>query len=295
MTDNTKQAERPPRRRLVGVSTKMYFDLPKTASYTEQVLALLATTLPKLAHPTDVFLIPDFLTILSCRERIHAQTLSQSPSSAGTQPLLWLGAQDTHHEDAGAFTGEVSARQLAQAGVRLVEIGHAERRRFFGETDAGVVLKAKAALRNGLTPLICVGEQAQEGGVENAVEECWAQVRGVFEDEKVLEDSQRRRKEEGEGEQGGMELVLAYEPVWAIGQPQPATPEYVVQVTKLLRQRCAAVAGYEGSVRILYGGSAGPGLYEKLQDGVDGLFLGRFAHDPEQFVQTVTEVAGGLK
>ena len=272
----------PSRRRLVGVSTKMYFDLSKTVAYTSQALELLHTLLPKLNHETDVFLIPDFLTILSCKESIEAFNRSASPPVP-----LWLGAQDTHHEDSGAFTGEVSPLQLSQAGVKLVEIGHAERRKYFGETDASVVQKAKAVLRNGMIPLICVGERSKEGGTDNAVEECWEQVKGVFEDASVLKDSAEPQR--------NMELVLAYEPVWAIGAAQPASADYVVAVTKKFRAKCEAVSGYKGKIRILYGGSAGPGLYEKLQDGVDGLFLGRFAHDPERFAKTIEEVGGGCK
>ncbi|KDN52613.1 Triosephosphate isomerase [Tilletiaria anomala UBC 951] len=263
--------------RLVGVSTKMYFDLAKTAQYTSQVLSHLQHFLPKLHQSTDVFLIPDFLSIIPCRQAIEEFNKTASPPV----PLI-LGAQNTHYQDAGAFTGEVSPLQLSQAGVKIVEIGHAERRRYFGETDAWVVLKAKAALRNGMTPLICIGEQKKEGGVENAVEECWQQVSGVFDDADVLKDSKSK------------EIVLAFEPVWAIGASEPAPAEHVVAVTKALRQRCQAAKGFEGSVRILYGGSAGPGLFDKLKDGVDGLFLGRFAHDPERFAKTVVEVGGGF-
>ncbi|PWN93414.1 Triosephosphate isomerase [Acaromyces ingoldii] len=256
------------RRRLVGVSTKMYFDLAKSKSYLDAVLSSVPSLLAELREPTDVFVIPDFVNIIPYAERI----------AAGKAPLL-LGAQDAHHDDGGAYTGEVSPKVLAQAGVKIVEMGHAERRRLFGETDEWVAQKALGAARNAMVPLICVGEVSQGGGAEKAVEECWTQVYRVFENPNFPKDA---------------EVILAYEPVWAIGKSEPASAEHVVAVTKLLRQK-AADLGRPGLVRILYGGSAGPGLFQKLEEGVDGLFLGRFAHDPKQFVETITEVGGGRK
>lgn len=146
-----------------------------------------------------------------------------------------------------------------------MELGHAERRRLFGETDGLVAKKARATERNGLTPLVCIGERTQ-GSIEDAVRECRPQV------ESVLEVTSE-------------EVIFAYEPVWAIGQPEPADSEYVVSVVKELRELCG-----ERSVRFLYGGSAGPGTFEKMKDGVDGLFLGRFAHDPENLAKVISEV-----
>ncbi|PWN43755.1 mitochondrial triosephosphate isomerase [Ceraceosorus guamensis] len=256
----------PTRRRLVGVSYKMYFDLAKTNDYLEAVLPPLSRLITSLNQPTDVFVIPDFLTILP-----YAQIIKSNNS-----PLL-LGAQDSHHSDAGAFTGEVSPKNLAQAGVKFVEMGHAERRKLFGETDESVALKAEGAVRNNMIPLICIGEVTKGGGVQKAVDECWVQVEQVF--AKIREDA---------------EVVLAYEPVWAIGASEPASAEHVVAVTQALRQKAHSL-GRSGVVRILYGGSAGPGLFTKLEEGVDGLFLGRFAHDPKAFLETIKEVGGGVK
>ena len=256
----------PARRRLVGVSYKMYFDLQKTDAYLQAVLPHLPSLLDSLRRDVDVFVIPDFVSLLSYRDAIK---------SAGAP--LFLGAQDSHHEDAGAFTGEVSPKVLAQAGVRFVEMGHAERSRLFGETDAWVAQKALGAARNGMVPLICLGEQTKGGGTQVAVDECWAQVEAVFRD--IAPDA---------------EVVLAYEPVWAIGAAEPAGAEHVVAVTQALRQKAADLKR-PGLVRILYGGSAGPGLFQKLEEGVDGLFLGRFAHDPQAFLRTIEEVGSGKK
>lgn len=257
------------RRRLVGVSTKMYFDLPTTLAYADAVAARIPAAHAQLQFATDIFIIPDFVTLCAVRARVAP---------------LWVGGQDAFSQDKGAFTGEVSPLVLKQAGATLVELGHAERRRFFGETDAQVVDKALAALKVGLTPLICVGEvdkvdlsvAAQK---DAAVQAVWAQVAGVF---------------AAADQQDAHEVILAYEPVWAIGASQPASPEYVVQITQALRALAAphlrANGGKFTSIRILYGGSAGPGTFRQIQDGVDGLFLGRFAHDPERFIQTILEV-----
>lgn len=244
-------------RRIVGTSLKMYFDLPSTLAY---IRGITVANLPALAatHDVDLFVIPDFVTLLEARRLLLEQDT----------PVV-LGAQDCFWEARGAYTGEVSPRTLKQAGVGLVELGHAERRRLFGEGDEQVARKAMAAVAEGLVPLVCVGERTQ-GEVGVAVEECRAQVESVL--AAVPE---------------GAEVILAYEPVWAIGAEKPADAEHVVGVTRELRKMAGT---RKGTTRILYGGSAGPGTFAKLVDGVDGLFLGRFAHDLANLKQVITEV-----
>jgi triosephosphate isomerase len=144
---------------------------------------------------------------------------------------------------------------LAELGVSLVEIGHAERRALFGEDDGVVARKVRAAVDAGLTPLLCIGEQARTGP-EEAAAVCLSQVRAA-----VAGDEELVRR-----------LVLAYEPVWAIGADRPAAPDYVNAVAALIRE------GLGAACPVIYGGSAGPGLLPQLP-AVDGLFLGRFAHD----------------
>ncbi|KAM3506057.1 hypothetical protein MY11210_007703 [Beauveria gryllotalpidicola] len=250
------------RRRLVGLSSKMYFSLAQTQSYTADVLARLAALPPALLADTDVFILPDFLSVGATAARIAASGLP-----------VWAGAQDCHWEDRGAFTGEVSPAVLRDVGARIVAVGHAERRRLFAEDDAVAARKAAAASRNGMVPLVCVGEETEGGDVGVAVAECRPQVEAVV---GALADD--------------AELVLAYEPVWAIGASQPAGDAHVLAVVAGLRG-LDCVKNRKGTTRVVYGGSAGPGLYERLKTGLDGLFLGRFAHDPERFVQTVKEVA----
>ncbi|KAL2754826.1 hypothetical protein ACRALDRAFT_2107039 [Sodiomyces alcalophilus JCM 7366] len=249
-----------PRRRILGFSTKMYFSHARTKSYLSSILPhLTAQANAETVSSLDLFIIPDFLSL--------PHTVSQTRDS----PLL-AGAQDCHWEDAGAFTGEVSPAVLAEMGVRIVELGHAERRRLFGETDESTARKAAAAARNGLIPLVCVGEVSR-GSVDEAARDVAVQVEAVM--GAVPPDA---------------EVVLAYEPVWAIGAAEPAAAEHVVGVAARLRE-LDCVKGRRGTVRIVYGGSAGPGTFDRLKDGLDGLFLGRFAHDPEQFWKTIQEVA----
>ncbi|KAI1799987.1 mitochondrial triosephosphate isomerase [Daldinia bambusicola] len=255
-----------PRRRIVGVSTKMYFSAARTKQYVDELLRILSSVSnTDLLSTIDIFIIPDHITL--------ASTIAKLKES----PLLILpGAQDTFYEDTGAYTGEVSPAVLEEVGCRIVELGHAERRRIFGETDADTARKAAAAARNGMIPLICVGERSRadgQAGVAVAVDECKTQVEAVL---SALPSA--------------AEVILAYEPVWAIGAAEPAGPEHVVTVTRALRN-LNCVRSREGNTRILYGGSAGPGLFARLKDGVDGLFLGRFAHDPAQFYKTIVEVA----
>ncbi|KAJ6440554.1 triose-phosphate isomerase [Purpureocillium lavendulum] len=250
----------PTHRRLIGLSTKMYFSLSKTRDFTSQFLAHLASIPASQLSQIDIFVIPDFVSLTETASQLKAAPVP-----------IWPGAQDCHWEDQGAFTGEVSPAVLAEAGVRIVEVGHAERRRIFGEDDAAVAKKAAAVSRNGMVPLVCIGEKSK-GDVSIAVDECSVQVDAVL--RSVEEDA---------------DVVLAYEPVWAIGASQPAGEQHVLEVVDGIR-KLESVRQRKGLTRVVYGGSAGPGLYQRLSSGLDGLFLGRFGHDPERFVQTIREV-----
>ncbi|KAI7160468.1 Triosephosphate isomerase [Hortaea werneckii] len=250
----------PPKRekRLVGTSLKMYFDLPSTLRYIDAVAQLSKTA--EEAN-VDLFVIPDFVTVLPSQEKLKDTS-------------VMLGAQDTYSDDKGAFTGEVSPLTLSQAGVKIVEIGHAERRRLFGETDEDVTKKSAAIVRNGMIPLVCIGEKSKSNiasqAVGLAVDECKPQIMAAL--AQIPDEA---------------EVVLAYEPVWAIGASEPAGADHVVAVTQSLRE---LVANRKGRTRILYGGSAGPGTFQRLKDGVDGLFLGRFAHDTNNLAKVIQEM-----
>lgn len=240
-----------PPKRTVGVSLKMYFDLEATAEYIRACTPLAAHA---LSLNVDLFIVPDFLSLPAASTALRLDA-----------PSIHLAAQDCFWEDRGAYTGEVSPASLRAVGCSIVELGHAERRRLFGETDELVARKAAAAERNSMIPLVCIGEQ-NRGSVDGVLQECRSQVESVLAATKG-------------------EIIFAYEPVWAIGQPAPAPAEYVVAAVQALRGLC------EGrQVRFLYGGSAGPGTFKAMQEGVDGLFLGRFAHDPERFREVISEV-----
>jgi triosephosphate isomerase (TIM) len=262
MSSTSDQPQQPRPRRIVGVSLKMYFSAHRTLCYVQGVQALLVreTGLDDI----DVFILPDFLSIPSAVE----------PETARPWPLkAMIGAQDCSDDDQGAHTGSVSPAVLAEVGAEIVCVGHAERRRDFGETDATTAAKARACVRNGLIPLICVGELHQPDEVSAAAEAVKSQVERCLEG--VPEDA---------------EVILAYEPVWAIGAAEPAAAEHVIAVVKEMRAS-AAVRLRKNVTRIVYGGSAGPGTFGRLKEAVDGLFLGRFAHKPETFVDTVIEIA----
>jgi triosephosphate isomerase len=214
---------------------------------------------------------------------------------AGSPALL--GAQDCGWAD-GPWTGEVSPALLAELGVRLVEIGHAERRRHFGEDDAMVALKVRAADDAGLTPLLCVGEETS--GLVSGTDHGTGSAAGPASGEATSDaaaDAAGFVYRQIEAATGGdwelaSRLMIAYEPVWAIGAAEPASADYVTAVVRSLR---VLLAGHRlesgrspGDVPIIYGGSAKPGLLPQL-DGVSGLFLGRFAHEAANFGKVLDE------
>lgn len=242
------------------MSTKMYFSAAQTRRYVSDLTTQLEAS-SDLVGTVDVFIIPDHLTLASVATQLQS---SRVPVKVGAQDAFW--------EDTGAYTGEASPAVLAELGCHFVELGHAERRRLFGESNADTARKAAAAVRNGLVPLVCIGERSQ-GAVSMAVGDCATQVEAVV--KAVADDA---------------ELVLAYEPVWAIGASEPASADHVVGVVAAIRE-LPSVKSRKGATRIIYGGSAGPGLFDRVKEAVDGLFLGRFAHDPAAFVKTIREVA----
>ncbi|MFC0682292.1 triose-phosphate isomerase family protein [Lysobacter korlensis] len=243
----------------IGVSLKMYFGHAEALRWFDRVAELAAGHPALLSGAAELFVIPSFPALPAAVERL-------------TPAGVLVGAQDLFWEDRGAFTGEVSGAELAELGCTLAEIGHAERRRLFGETDETVARKIAAALRNGLTPVLCVGE-ADRTDPERAAADCIAEF-----------DSAISAVEPG----AAGRILVAYEPHWAIGAAEPASPAHIAGVTERLAAHVAAVPGYEGS-RVIYGGSAKPGLLPKLGSAVGGLFLGRFAHDPAALAAILDE------
>jgi triosephosphate isomerase len=245
---------------VIGVSLKMYFGHARTLAWCDAV-AELARAHPALAGgAAELVVLPSYLSI---------------PAAVGIlDGVAAVGAQDLATEDEGAFTGEVSGAQIAEAGCRFVEVGHAERRLLLAETEEVVRAKADAALRSGLVPVLCVGE-ADAREPEEAAAECVRQ----------LDDALSLARERGHGGR----VVVAYEPLWAIGAAEPASDAHIAAVCRRLRARLDALDAHPGSA-VIYGGSAGPGLLTRIGDDVDGLFLGRFAHDPAAVAAVLDEV-----
>lgn len=234
----------------IGVSLKMYFGQRQTADWCRALAALAARHPAVTRHAVELFVLPAAPMIAPVL-RIFDDT------------PVGVGAQNLSSEDRGAFTGEVSGALLREMGCRYAEMGHAERRRLFGEDNATAAAKVAACWRNELTPVLCVGEPDQAPPQEAAAA-CVAEAREVL----------------GKATDGAPHtLIIAYEPHWAIGRAEPAPVHHIREVTSCLRQWLATRGDFAGS-RVIYGGSAGRGLVTSVRDCVDGLFLGRFAHDP---------------
>lgn len=242
---------------LIGSSLKMYFGRARTLEWTRAVAAICAEHPAVRQRLVEPFVIPSFPSI--------PEVVAAVNEAGATDAGMLVGAQDLHWEDGGAFTGEVSASELAEHGVTLAEIGHAERRRMFGETDETVALKVAAALRHGIAPVLCIGEETR-GDHAAAAAACIAQLDASV--QRAIEQDLVGR------------LIIAYEPVWAIGAPEPADDAHIRAIGTALRGHLAELPF---DAQVIYGGSAGPGLLPRIADSVDGMFLGRFAHDPDAF------------
>jgi triosephosphate isomerase len=226
-------------RPVVGAGLKMFLGYAETVGYLRELAASAGDF-----DGVSAFVLPSFPVLAAAQE-----LLAGSPVS--------YGAQDAHWEEAGAYTGCVSPAVLRELGCTFVEVGHAERRRLFRESDDMVARKALAAVRCGLEPIVCVGEERRSanGAAAAAVGDQAAALLEALPDD--------------------ADLVIAYEPVWAIGAEAAADPRHVAGVVAEVGRRAA---GRAGDVRILYGGSVRPGdVAGLLAAGVDGLFVGRAA------------------
>jgi triosephosphate isomerase (TIM) len=243
---------------LVGCSSKSYLSAAQARAWGPAVVA-------GSGDPTGLFICPAFPLI---------PTLLDGFAAAGGL----VGAQDVSVHPAGPYTGEVSAALLAELGATLVMAGHPERRRLFGESDATVRAKVTATAAAGLAPVLVVGEQEEGESAEAAVA---AQL------DAWLADAP-----------GGGDLLVAYEPAWAIGRPQPAPPAHVAAATLAIRALLAGKwADRFADPRLVYGGSAQPGTYTAIAEAApepaavpDGVFMARFGLDPRDFLTVTTEV-----
>lgn len=249
----------------IGTGWKMN----KTVAETRRYIADLKVRLPDdVGADYALFVIPPFTALAAAREAI------------GTAPVL-LGAQNMHWADAGAYTGEISAVMLEEFDIDLVELGHSERREHFGETDATINLKVKAALRHGFRPLLCVGDSAEERAAGASAVAVVRQVRLAFAGLTKGEISR---------------CLVAYEPIWAIGEAGvPASPEEARPVHVALHVALKELGA--PSVPVLYGGSVNLDNAMALagESVIDGLFVGRAAWSADGFASLISRVMAARK
>lgn len=260
------------RRTLLATSLKIYFGYRQTRDWVGDIARIAGEHPAVRSGAVELAVLPSFPVLEST-----AAALAGTP--------VRFGAQNLATADRGAYTGEVGGLMLAELGCTYAEIGHAERRELFEETDEIVRSKVAAAYRAGLTPILCVGETTP-GTIEDAVDVCRRQIVDAI-------DGIGGAGADGvggvDGADGVLPLVVAYEPRWAIGAGEPAGPEFIRAVCAGLQAVVRDLPVADG--RIIYGGSARAGLLSQLGGDVDGLFLGRFAHDPEA-VRKIVDEAG---
>jgi triosephosphate isomerase len=234
----------------------------KTAAETRAFFEKFRPLVENSTH-CEIVICPPFTNILAAAEEARGSRIE-----VGGQNLYWAKE--------GAYTGEVSGPMLAGAGAKWVIIGHSERRQYFGETDETVLKRTLAALEYGLQPIVCVGEQLAE--------------REAGKTEQVLE-TQFRGGIAGLTPEQFAKIVIAYEPVWAIGTGKTATPEIAEEAHRFLRSRAEQRFGKAaaGAVRILYGGSVKPDNVKNLmaQEDIDGALVGGASLDAVSFASIV--------
>ncbi len=205
--------------------------------------------------------------------------LALQAAKAGAENLV-IAAENCHFEDNGAFTGEISCDMLKEINVEWVILGHSERRQYFGETDATVNAKTLKALDKGLAPIVCVGETLEEYEAGSTKDVCKTQTTAAFKDVKA-EDMEK--------------VVIAYEPVWAIGTGKTATNEIAQDVCAYIRSVLADMFTTEvaDKVRIQYGGSVKPATIKELleQPDIDGALVGGASLEVDSFLAMVDALA----
>jgi triosephosphate isomerase len=246
------------RKKLLAANWKMYKTPNQTRDFFRDFLPMVN------GHDRDeICVCPPFVDLPAAIEAAQGSNVA-------------IGGQNLHWEKEGAFTGEISCAMLQAVGCTHVIIGHSERRQYFGETDDIVNAKLKAALEAGLTPIVCVGEVLEE------------REAGLTDD--VLRRQCTRALYKISGKKAG-KLVIAYEPVWAIGTGKTATPAIASEAHLLIRGEVAKALGEElaNTMRILYGGSVKPENAKALmsEPEIDGALVGGASLDPKSFAAIV--------
>ena len=256
------------RRTLIAGNWKMHMTHLEAIGLVQK----LAFTIPETVLDTaEVVVLPPFTALRSVQTLVTGDKLD-----------VGYGAQDLSPNDSGAYTGDVSGLQLAALACQYVTVGHSERRAIHGEDDALVAAKAQAALRHGLVPIVCVGEGLDIRQAGDHVSYCTTQLEASL---------------DGLAAEQMASVVIAYEPVWAIGTGEVATPEDAQEVCGALRSRLAERFGPEtaASVRILYGGSVKAASTAGILAGpdIDGALVGGASLDADEFAQICRIAADG--
>jgi triosephosphate isomerase (TIM) len=246
------------RKKVMAANWKMYKTPDETGNYFREFLPMVA------GHDRDEIVVcPPYTDVATAIEAARGSNVA-------------IGVQNVHWKADGAYTGEISAPMLLCLGVTHVIVGHSERRQYFGETDDTVNLRLKTALESGLTPICCVGEvlEEREAGATDDVlrRQCMRAFHTI--------SAKKAAK-----------LVVAYEPVWAIGTGKTATPEIAAEAHAVIRHEVTKIFGEEfaGQLRILYGGSVKPDNANALmaQEEIDGALVGGASLDPKSFAAIV--------
>ena len=249
----------PERTPYIAANWKMHKTVAEAAAFVDALLPRIAAT------QSDVVICSPFTALTAVVERRYGTAVK-------------VAAQNMHEQDLGAFTGEVSASMLVELDVEAVVLGHSERRQYFNETDEALARKVPAAMAAGLEPILCVGE-SEEARDAN-------QTEGVLErqlqaDLAAVESSKLA------------EVVVAYEPIWAIGTGRTATSEQAQEACAFIRDVLRERGAVADAVRILYGGSVKPANAAELmaQPDIDGALVGGASLDPDEFA-AIVEAAG---
>jgi triosephosphate isomerase len=246
------------RKPLMAANWKMY----KTSAETRAFIQAFKPLVAAVVH-CDIVVCPPFPSLEPAVEETRGTNIE-------------VGAQNLHWGAEGAFTGEVSAGMLQAAGCRYVIVGHSERRQYFGETDAGVAKKTRAALESGLTPIVCMGERLEDRESNRTSAVLGAQFDGSLAPLTPEEVAK---------------VVVAYEPVWAIGTGRTATPDIACDAHRFIRSGMALKFGdaLASSIRIVYGGSVKPDNIRSLmaEEEIDGALVGGASLDPKSFAAIV--------
>ncbi|HET6177455.1 MAG TPA: triose-phosphate isomerase [Candidatus Sulfotelmatobacter sp.] len=246
------------RKKVMAANWKMYKTPDETRDYFRDFLPMVA------GHERDEIVVcPSYTNVATAIEAARGSNVS-------------VGVQNVHWKADGAFTGEISAPMLLCLGVTHVIVGHSERRQYFGETDDTVNLRLKTALESGLTPICCVGEvlEEREAGLTDDVlrRQCVRAFHAI--------SAKKAAK-----------MIVAYEPVWAIGTGKTATPELAAEAHAVIRREATEIFGAEfaANLRILYGGSVKPDNATALmsQEEIDGALVGGASLDPKSFTAIV--------